>query len=57
VHIEYAPADEKRQNIPWVRYERNGDRTTFRAEGFKDADLPRCHSAPWTASTAIPALA
>jgi hypothetical protein len=56
VHIEYAPADEKRQNIPWVRYERNGDRTTFRAEGFKDADLAKmpqrtmdcidCHTRP-----------
>jgi len=56
VNIEYAPADEKRQNIPWVRYERNGEQTTFRAEGFKDADLAKmplrtmdcidCHTRP-----------
>jgi hypothetical protein len=56
VHIEYAPADEKRQNIPWVRYELNGASTTFRAEGFKDVDLAKmplrtmdcidCHTRP-----------
>ena len=56
VHIEYAPLDEKRQTIPWVRYERNGQATVFRAEKFTDADLAKlqqrtmdcidCHTRP-----------
>jgi nitrate/TMAO reductase-like tetraheme cytochrome c subunit len=56
VHITYATADPKRQTIPWVRYERNGEATTFRSDGLKEAALARmehrtmdcidCHTRP-----------
>ena len=56
VDITYGHSDEKRQVIPWVRYSRNGDKTVFKADGFKDSDLGKlqmrtmdcidCHTRP-----------
>ncbi len=56
VEVTYGHSDEKRQNIPWVQYARGGDKTVFKADGFKDADLAKlqmrtmdcidCHTRP-----------
>jgi hypothetical protein len=43
VEVTYGHSDEKRQIIPWVRYSRNGDKTVFKADGFKDSDFGKLH--------------
>jgi len=55
--VEYAPADEKRQVIPWVRYrDASGKVTEYFAEGVKPEDVAKlpvrvmdcvdCHNRP-----------
>lgn len=56
VEVTYGHSDEKRQVIPWVQYSRNGDKTVFKADGFKDSDFGKlqmrtmdcidCHTRP-----------
>ena len=56
VNIEYATADPKRQNVPWVQYSRNGVANIFKGADFKEGDLAKmerrtmdcidCHTRP-----------
>src|SRR5579872_5862485 len=55
VKIRYAPADESRQNIPWVEYDVNGKKTVFASSDAKpnypdtatrEMDCMDCHNRP-----------
>ena len=54
VHIRYRPADESRQNIPWVEYDAGNKKTLYTAEGTKtqsllperEMDCMDCHNRP-----------
>jgi len=46
VEVTYGHSDVKRQTIPWVQYSRNGDKTVFKADGFKDADFGKLQMRP-----------
>jgi hypothetical protein len=54
VEIKYGHSDQKRQEIPYVEYSRNGDKLVFKGEKYKDGmkleyrtmDCIDCHTRP-----------